>query len=93
MCGYKINLPYVSVLLRGAGFAVSVGTRYIKLGDFTARQEVSTNRADVFECLSEFTTCYVKKPFVKISPIFLLYFAELYHPSCRQKRGRDVASF
>jgi hypothetical protein len=83
ICDLELRLPREWELTRRI---LSVGVRDIRLGDVVIRSEVSNNRADVYECLVEFVSRY--RP-VDLSPLFFFYFAELYHPACQPRRGKE----
>jgi hypothetical protein len=84
VCKGKLELPS-----QPSRRMLSIGIRDIRLGNPVVRMAVSNNRADVYDCFVEFTR---KRPFVQISQPFFFYFACLYHPWCKAKRGRGILS-
>jgi len=83
VCGDPLILPEGPLPPR----CFSIGAKDVRIGNFLARSDVSRNRGVVYNCLVDFIDGnYFSHTFGN----FFMYFAELYHPACKQHREKRV---
>lgn len=87
-CGGKLLLPEGRI----QHLALRVGMKDVRVGDYLTRSEISDNRADIYDCFSALTADITNEYQGwgdNISPISL-YYANLYHPWCKNGIGKET---